>query len=252
MDFADKTSAEQGYGPRALPPHAFKAGSVPLYDYSPAHKLIDKHRDLQYPYLCKFGSAILEIANGVFCPTLANASRLLLDTVTFTSGERVLDIFSGSGAFGINAALAGATVVTVDISELAVSCTMKNAARNCVEDRIDARRGTMSECVVNDEEFDLIIANPPLLPGDQYDAFSISIFDPDLCTTIEFIQAVARHLTADGRCYLVTSDVIERYGYDVDRICVESGLDSYVAAKLDVGYESYRVHHIVLSRAGVK
>jgi hypothetical protein len=91
-----------------------------LYDPLPAGKLIDKHRALRYPYTCKFGSATLEIIEGVFCPTFANAPRLLLETVRFKAGQHVLDVFSGSGAFGIIAALAGASVVTVDISARAV------------------------------------------------------------------------------------------------------------------------------------
>lgn len=101
-----------------------------------------------------------EISEGVFCPTLAKASRLLLDAITFKPNERVLDVFSGSGAFGINAALVGARAVTVDISSLAAACTEKNAMLNEVSERFEARLGTMTECVRPDEKFDVVIANP--------------------------------------------------------------------------------------------
>jgi methylase of polypeptide subunit release factors len=223
---------------------------LPFYDLAPARKLIAKHHALQCPYTCQFGDASLEIPDGVFCPTLAKAPRLLLDVVRFQSGEHVLDVFSGSGAFGINAALAGATVVTVDISPTAVTSTRRNAALNHVEDRIDTRLGTMAQCLSPGERFDLVIANPPLLPGEHSDALSSSIFDPGLQATLEFIRALGRHLTDGGRCYLVTSDVIERYGHDVDRLCFQAGLSSYLATKRDVGYETYRVHELVLRQVG--
>jgi methylase of polypeptide subunit release factors len=251
MYFEDEASAIRRRKPHALRNQHVKPTSsdrAPLYDREPARQLIAKHRALKFPYICKFGNAVLEIPEGVFCPTLAKASGLLLDVVPLKSAERVLDVFSGSGAFGINAALAGASAVTVDISALAVTSTRRNAVLNHVEDRVDARLGAMDECVSPGETFGVIIANPPLLPGEQSDPITMSIFDPGLHATTEFIRVVGRHLSPDGRCYLVTSDVIERYGYDVDRLCFESGLSSYVAAKLDVGYETYRVHEITLDQ----
>ncbi len=49
-----------------------------LYDLQPAEKLIAKHEVLSYLYHCTFGGAQLIIDEGVFCPTLTNASPLLL------------------------------------------------------------------------------------------------------------------------------------------------------------------------------
>jgi SAM-dependent methyltransferase len=251
VDFPDEPPTGDEYQTRASldVPDAFKSQDHRLlYDTAPARRLIAKHQALHYPYSCTFGSAALEIWQGVFCPTLATPARLLLDTVTFSAGEHVLDVFSGSGAFGINAALTGATVVTVDISPLAVANTKRNAELNQAAGRVDARLGTLEECISAGETFDLVIANPPLLPGEQTGELSTSIFDPGLRSTTGFIRTIGPHLAASGRCYLVTSDVMERCGYDVDQLCFESGLNSYIAKKLDVGYESYTVHEIVKAR----
>jgi methylase of polypeptide subunit release factors len=106
----------------------------------------------------------------------------------------------------------------------------------------------MTQCLAADDRFDVVVANPPLLPGEAPDTFSRSIFDPGLHATIDFIGAIGRHLKPTVRCYLVTSNVMERYGYDVDRLCLEAGLSSYVAAKRDVCYETYRVHEIKLDQ----
>lgn len=217
---------------------------IPIYDPNPANALLEKHRGLNNPFRVTFGGAILEIDKDVFCPTFTKASPLLLQTVQFGPGQRVLDMFAGSGAFAISAALRGSLSVAVDVSPLAVRCARKNALLNGVGNRVGVRQGTFQDCVAPPELFDLILANPPLLPGDHSNVLSEAVFDPGYRATVDFIRMVRQHLKEDGRCYLVTSDVIERYGYDVDRLCIESGLTSTVAAKLDVEYESYRVHEI--------
>jgi 16S rRNA G1207 methylase RsmC len=220
-----------------------------LYDPAPARRLIAKHEDLAYPYVCKFGAADLQIDRGVFCPTLSNASRLLLEVVSFTPGQSVLDVFSGSGAFGINAALAGAEAVMVDISSTAADCARANVIINKVSTLVDVRQGIMRDCIAPDEIFDLVIANPPLLPGVPSDSLTSCIFSPQFDATTSFIRGIGRNLSAAGSCYLVTSDVMDRYGYDLDRLCRENGLTSVIAEQRNVGYETYRVHKIRLNQA---
>src|ERR1700735_229191 len=217
------------------------ASDPSLYDISPAQRLIERHRNLHYPYFCTFGQAKLEIDEGVFCPELTKTSPWLLELLNFQSGQRVLDVFAGSGAFGINAALHGARAILVDISPLASACATKNSTLNHVDDRVTIRQGTLGDCLGRDETFDLIVANPPLLPGPQPDELYRAIFDPALGATVDFIRRARRHLNPQGSCYLLTSDVIERYGYDIDRLCVENDLYPSLVDKRDVGYETYRV-----------
>ena len=68
-----------------------------LFDAKPAEELIDRHRKVKYPYRCRFGEADLIIDEGVFCPTLTQASPLLLEYVEFKAGERALDVFERHG-----------------------------------------------------------------------------------------------------------------------------------------------------------
>jgi methylase of polypeptide subunit release factors len=230
------------------PPSADAASHAPWdasFDDAPVQALLAKHAALPRPFTCRFGVANLLIDEGVFCPTLTNASPLLLQAVDFRAGERVLDVFAGSGAFGINAALRGAaTVVTIDIAAQAVACTRKNARRNHVRARVDAREGTMRQRLTKGERFDLIVANPPLLPGEPVTTLGAAVFDPELQATADFIRALPAHLARRGRCYLLTSSVLERCGYDIDRLCVAQSLTSEIVAKADAGYECYRVHKI--------
>jgi methylase of polypeptide subunit release factors len=214
------------------------------YDHAPAEHLILRHRQIVYPYECKFGRADLVIDEGVFIPTLTRVSSFLLDCLEFESGQRVLDMFAGSGAFAINAALYGARAVAVDNSPAAVACARNNALHSHVQSLVDVRLGTIGS-LSGEDLFDVVVANPPLLPGAAFDDLTSAIYDPGLQATLGFIRSVRRHLAADGRCYLVTSSVLERLGYDVDQLSRAAGLLQKVVDKLDVGYETYSVHEMV-------
>jgi methylase of polypeptide subunit release factors len=207
---------------------------------------LERHRKVRYPYHCTFGKAELQIDEDVFCPSFTQTSSLLLESIEFRPGQRVLDVFAGSGALAINAALAGASTVAVDVSAAAVACARRNAILNRVADNVDVRWGTMQDCVDCHETFDVIVANPPLLPGPQSNLLSAAIFDPQFRSTINFLQRISRHLKGNSLCYLLTSNVIERLDISIDSQCMKNGLEASLIEKLDVGYESYRVHKIRL------
>lgn len=80
-------------------------------------------------------------------------------------GARVLDVCTGSGAVAVTAARAGAgQVEAVDVSGKAVATTRLNAALNRV--KVRAHRGDLFG-PVGGRKFDLIVSNPPYLPGDD-------------------------------------------------------------------------------------
>jgi methylase of polypeptide subunit release factors len=215
------------------------------YDIGPAKALVERHRALRYPYACTFGNARLQIDAGVFCPTLTNTSRMLLAAMDVQPGERVLDVFAGSGALAINAALSGAMTVAVDIDPVAATCARKNSALNGVAERVDVRQGTMDSSLLDLECFDLVVANPPLLPGQSQGPLGLALFDPELGATLAFIDGLKQVLAPASRCYFLTSDVMERYGYDTEWLCLENGLEASIVAEADFGYEIYRVYKIL-------
>jgi methylase of polypeptide subunit release factors len=225
---------------------------MPLYDPGPAADLLRRHDEVDYPYECRFGPAVLTIDKGVFCPVLTKTSPFLLSCVDVRPEERVLDVFSGSGAFAVVAALAGAHAVAVDRSPAAVACIAANAAANGVADRVEARAGDLSlprpaNGLRAGERFDLVIANPPLLPGEPGDVLASALLDPGLGSTTAFLAQLPEHLADGGRCLLLTSDVLERTGLRVERLCSDAGLTATLRTVRDVGYEQYRVHRLTLA-----
>jgi 23S rRNA (cytosine1962-C5)-methyltransferase len=90
------------------------------------------------------------------------------------SGRSVLDVFSYSGGFSVNAALGGArSVLAVDSSATACELVTRNAGLNGVGDRVRTRCGDAFEVLrgLNSEgqHFDLIVVDPPAFAKSQRD-----------------------------------------------------------------------------------
>ena len=79
-------------------------------------------------------------------------------------GRRVLDCFTHTGSFALNAARGGAEHVTaVDVSESAVEMARENARRNGLEDRMDFVAADVFDLLpeLKKGEYDFIILAPP-------------------------------------------------------------------------------------------
>jgi release factor glutamine methyltransferase len=124
------------------------------------------------------------------------------------SGARILELCAGPAMAGITAARAHAgELVTVDVSRRAVLNARINAALNGVP--VVALRGDLLEAVA-DQRFDLILANPPYVPGDAPPSSGAARAweaGADGRVVLDRIIAEApRHLTPGGTLLLVHSE----------------------------------------------
>lgn len=90
------------------------------------------------------------------------ANRVLLRKMAH--GKRVMDCFSHTGGFALNAAYGGASeVVAVDVSQTALDQGAENAALNNLSERMKFVKADvfeyLDECQAN--EFDIIVLDPP-------------------------------------------------------------------------------------------
>lgn len=81
-------------------------------------------------------------------------------------GRSVLDVFSYVGAWGVQAAVAGAVAVScVDSSEAALALAAQNAAVNGVGERVSCRLGNafeqLQQLASEDRRFDIVVLDPP-------------------------------------------------------------------------------------------
>jgi len=109
-------------------------------------------------------------------------------------GERVidaqvLDLFSGSGAFGIEALTRGAAAATfVDDHPKAIAAIKANLEKTRLEAAV-VRSDVFRFLEKTDQTFDLIFADPP---------YSKHPKDPDLAAQLIASNALKKHLAADG------------------------------------------------------
>jgi release factor glutamine methyltransferase len=128
-------------------------------------------------------------------------------------GVQVLDLGTGSGAIAIALArfLVDPTVTAVDKSPEALELARENARRNDLGDVIEFRQSDWFSEV--EENYDVVVSNPPYVPTEQLDALQKEIKDHEPAEAldggeeglqeIEFIlDHVGEYLKEDGAVYL--------------------------------------------------
>ena len=138
---------------------------------------------------------------GVFTPL--SDTRLLAERLRAEPrlrGGNVLDLCTGSGVLAVVAALAGAATVTaVDASHRSVLAARLNGVR------VRALRGDLFDPVAG-ERFDVIVSNPPYVPGEGAGrGFDAGYDGRDLIDRV--CARVADHLAPGGVALLVQSSV---------------------------------------------
>jgi 23S rRNA (cytosine1962-C5)-methyltransferase len=108
---------------------------------------------------------------GWFFDQRMNRARL----ANYVSGKRVLDVFSYVGAWGLQAAAAGASeVLCVDASGSAIDRIQANAGINNLTDAVATLQGDALEVLarlrVNQEKFDVVVLDPPAFIKRKKDA----------------------------------------------------------------------------------
>ncbi len=135
-------------------------------------------------------------------------SFLLLKVVDgVTPGKSFLEIGPGTGLLSIHASKLGARVTAADINPHAVECTTRNAAKNGV--RIDVVRSDLFEKIQGN--YDVIIFNPPYLPGSTSSTSWIerawSGGDEGSETAVRFLEDAWKHLSPGGNVFMILSSV---------------------------------------------
>lgn len=102
---------------------------------------------------------------GVFSKKMIDfGSQVLLNSLDFAAGERVLDVGCGYGPIGLALARAqGVEATLIDINERAVDLAQKNAVANQVQAQIF--QSNLYDKVTGN--FDHVISNPPIRAGKE-------------------------------------------------------------------------------------
>ncbi|MFD8641920.1 methyltransferase [Streptomyces zaomyceticus] len=165
----------------------------------------------------------------VFPPYTDPGPGLFASWVPYERGSRFLELGCGAGVAAVLAAQHGATrVLATDINPAAVENARRNAERHGVADRVTALTSDLFDALDPAERLDTVFWNTPFIeaPADRPYAGQIerAVFDPGYGLVNRFFRDVARHLTADGRVYLGTSEAMGN-PYKMLRAADEAGFE---------------------------
>ena len=132
------------------------------------------------------------------CPQPAEPRRGE-DTAPYHSAA--LDVGTGTGciAIALAANTRNAVIHSVDVSDDALVLAKENAANNKVTDRIQFHLGDAFTVLPGENQFDLIVSNPPYIPSSEISSLQPEVrdFDPKLALDggadgLDFYRRIAK------------------------------------------------------------
>lgn len=101
----------------------------------------------------------------------------LLEAAKAHSQPRIADVGTGSGCIAIATAVnrPQASVTAIDVSESALAVARDNAQRHRVADRIRFLQGDLFGPLERDEQFELVVSNPPYVAEGELDDLQAEI-----------------------------------------------------------------------------
>ncbi|MFD5179178.1 methyltransferase [Nocardia sp. NPDC058379] len=170
-------------------------------------------------------SARIHPGYGVFSPTRGEYVDLVADAPLDPEVRTAFDLGTGTGVLAALLAQRGVSRITAtDINPRAVRCAIGNLTRLGYGDRITVTGPTLYP----QGRADLVVCNPPWLPGTPTSDLERGVYDRDQSMLTDFAHGLRAHLTPRGEGWLVLSDLAELLGLrsaeHVPRLLDEAGL----------------------------
>ncbi|MEO5815304.1 MAG: methyltransferase [Gemmatimonadaceae bacterium] len=181
---------------------ATKRADQPAGDDIPSSPYLDADAFLEQSFDLRGNTHAFFSRPGVFSwDHLDEATAVLVEHMDVQAGDRVLDLGCGYGVLGVVAGcIADAPVTMVDVDSEAV----RSAARSAAAAGLGSARAIGSDVAsaVLEEQFDLVVTNPPFHVGKA----------TDLSVPIQFIADAYAVLAPGGRLNLVANRTLPYEG----------------------------------------
>jgi 16S rRNA (guanine1207-N2)-methyltransferase len=181
---------------------ATKRADRPAGDSGPSSPYLAADAFLEQSFELRGNTHTFLSRPGVFSwDHLDEATAILVEHMDVQAGDRVLDLGCGYGVLGVVAgSIAGAPVTMVDVDSEAV----RSARRSAAAAGLASARAIGSDIAsaVLDEQFDLVVTNPPFHVGKA----------TDLSVPIQFIADAFTVLAPGGRLNLVANRTLPYEG----------------------------------------
>ena len=146
---------------------------------------------------------------GVFSPVRGEYVDLVAQAVLPPQARVAFDIGAGTGVLSAVLARRGLQrIVATDMDERALGCARENIARLGAAAQVEVVKADLFP----EGQADIVVCNPPWLPGKPSSAIEYAIYDPDSRMLRGFLGGLAAHLAPGGEGWLVLSDLAEHLG----------------------------------------
>ena len=218
-----------------------------ISDFQTIVEQLSAARPVQYVLgQAQFYDLVFEVDEGVLIPRPETEELVARVAADALPGARILDVGTGSGAIAVSLAksVAGADVVAVDISDVALEIAARNAANNGVDVtfvKADAL-ADMSHLGV----FDIVVSNPPYIPQSDIVEMSRNVvdFEPHTALFVDdndalcFYRSIAQNsltmLREGGGLYF---EIYEQFGAQIAAMLEQMGYRDIVVEKDIFGKE---------------
>jgi methylase of polypeptide subunit release factors len=146
---------------------------------------------------------------GVFSPVRGEYVELVAQAPLPKGAKTAFDIGAGTGVLSSVLARRGLRrVVATDMDARALGCARENIDRLGLDAQVEIIEADLFPA----GQADLVVCNPPWLPGKPSSAIEYAIYDPDSRMLRGFLNGLKAHLAPGGEGWLVLSDFAEHLG----------------------------------------
>jgi tRNA1(Val) A37 N6-methylase TrmN6 len=146
---------------------------------------------------------------GVFFPVRQDYLELLRKVPLRPRWQTAMDVGVGSGVVTALLLSRGLQkVIGTDLNESALECAKKNLDRMGLLGAVN-----LIKCnLFSHQKVDLLVCNPPWIPGRPTSLLELGIFDENSAMTRQFLHQAAQHVSPEGEVWLVNSSFPESLG----------------------------------------
>jgi methylase of polypeptide subunit release factors len=145
---------------------------------------------------------------GVFAPVRGEYVDLVAAAPLPAAGS-AFDLGTGTGVLAAVLARRGVEhVVATDIGPRALACAQDNMERLGLDKTVEV----VGPGLYPDGWADLVVCNPPWLPGRPTSELEQGVYDPDGAMLRDFLAGLPGHLRPGGEGWLILSDLAEHLG----------------------------------------
>jgi len=146
---------------------------------------------------------------GVFSPVRGEYVELVAQAPLPAGAKVAFDVGAGTGVLSAVLAHRGLQgVLATDMDERALGCARANLERLGLAGQVEVVRADLYP----EGSADLVVCNPPWLPGKPSSAIEHAVYDPDSRMLKGFLAGLKAHLRAGGEGWLILSDLAEHLG----------------------------------------